>query len=344
MSIHRPTMKDVPGGNGCDEACANQNADQKQHNKACEQRAASELDDEQLYRQGHKRPEGDFCPICTLPISLPMGVHSVFFVCCMKKICNGCIMAAEKRDILNCPFCRTPRPKSEAESLAMVQTRVEKKDPAAINYLAQKYCHGNLGLQKDMRIAVELWTEAAELGSIKATFNLGYAYCSGDGVQKDEAKGIQLWSIAALQGHVESRHNLGCIEGEKGYYDLAVRHLMILAEMGFKDSVETIQQMFMGGLATEEQLAQGRKGYQDAVEKMKSHDRDEARALGNRNAPKLGKEEVSVSPSSMVWTRFGELNEIAAGEVVEFLLRTTRRLLRWFYQRSSRSRHASGYA
>ena len=189
-------MNDVPDGNGGDEACANQNVHQKQ---ACQQLAA-ELKDEQLYSQGLGRPEGDFCAICTLPISLPMGVHSAFFVCCMKMICNGCIMAAKKRDMLNCPFCRTPRPKSEAESLAMIQARVAKRDPVAINYLGQKYCHGNLGLQKDVRKAVELWTEAAELGSIKSTFNLGYAYCSGDGVQKDEAKGIQFWTMAALEG------------------------------------------------------------------------------------------------------------------------------------------------
>ena len=47
-------------------------AHRKQHKKACKKRAA-ELKDEQLYSQGHERPEGNFCPICTLPIPLPMG-------------------------------------------------------------------------------------------------------------------------------------------------------------------------------------------------------------------------------------------------------------------------------
>ena len=56
-----------------------QKAHRKQHKKACKQRAA-ELKDEQLYSQGHERPEGDFCPICTLPIPLPMDEHSVFNV------------------------------------------------------------------------------------------------------------------------------------------------------------------------------------------------------------------------------------------------------------------------
>ena len=54
-----------------------QRAQRKQHKKACKKRAA-ELKDEQLYSQGLERPEGDFCPICTLPIPLPMDEHSVF--------------------------------------------------------------------------------------------------------------------------------------------------------------------------------------------------------------------------------------------------------------------------
>jgi len=100
-------MNDVPDGNGGDEACANcskhqsdtvklknctacrlaeycgvdcQRAHRKQHKKACKQRAA-ELQDERLYSQGLERLEGDFCPICTLPIPLPMGEHSFFEWC-----------------------------------------------------------------------------------------------------------------------------------------------------------------------------------------------------------------------------------------------------------------------
>ena len=57
-----------------------QKAHRKQHKKECNQRAA-ELKDEQLYSQRHERPEGGFCPICTLPISLPVVEHSIVNVC-----------------------------------------------------------------------------------------------------------------------------------------------------------------------------------------------------------------------------------------------------------------------
>ncbi|EJK53487.1 hypothetical protein THAOC_27074, partial [Thalassiosira oceanica] len=95
-----------------------QRAHRKLHKKACKQRVA-ELKDEQLYGQGHERPERDFCTICTLPISLPMEDHSVFEVCCMKRICEGCVRAAQKRGMFDCAFCRTPCPDNDADTLAI---------------------------------------------------------------------------------------------------------------------------------------------------------------------------------------------------------------------------------
>ncbi|EJK46661.1 hypothetical protein THAOC_34664 [Thalassiosira oceanica] len=246
-----------------------QRAHRRQHKKACKQRAA-ELKDEQLYSMGHERPEFDFCPICTLPIQLPMTPHATLNVCCVKQICNGCVMAAKKRGMLDCAFCRTPIPDCDADSLAMVRARVAKKDPAAIHFLGHKYCFGQLGLQKDMQKAFELWTEAAELGSIQALYNLGGSYDLGEGVQEDKAKATVFNRKAALQGHVMSRHNLGCFEGEKGNHDRAVRHFLISAKMGYEGSVEKIKRMFMRGQATKEHYTQALKGFQDAVEEMKN--------------------------------------------------------------------------
>ena len=179
----------------------------------------------------------------------------------------------------DCAFCRTPIPENDDfdRLTMMIQARVEKKDPKAINYLGHKYFYGELGLQKDARKAFELWTEAAELGSIEALFNLGVAYYYGDGVEQDKGKGAQFWTEAAMQGHVECRYNLGGYELWKGNHDRAVRHLLISAKMGNKMSVEAIKKMFTMGAATKEHYAEVLKGYQDAVEEMKSHDRDQAK-------------------------------------------------------------------
>ena len=96
----------------------------KLHKKACKKRAA-ELKDERLYSRGHERQEGDFCPICALPVPLPAGKHSNVSACCMKMVCNGCLLAAIKVGINDkCAFCRSPkRSRDEADLLKMVRTR-----------------------------------------------------------------------------------------------------------------------------------------------------------------------------------------------------------------------------
>ena len=259
-----------------------QKAHRKRHKKACKQRVA-ELKDEKLYSQGHERPEGDFCPICTLPIPFPMSDHSLLQACCMAHICKGCVVAAAKRGMFDCPFCRAPRHGGKrADGLAMVQARVEKKDPEAIYILGKAYFHGDHGLQRDTRKAVELFTEAVELGSISALFSLGNAYRQGKGVEQDKAKAMQLYEEAAMQGHAGCRYNLGNLEVGKGNHDRAARHLLIPAKMGHMESVEKMKELFTAGVATKEQYAEALKGYQDAVEEMQSHDRDEVKRLEQR--------------------------------------------------------------
>ena len=62
----------------------------------------------------------------------------------------------------------------------------------------------------------------------------------------------------------------------KGNYGGALRHLLISAKMGHKDSLDIIKKMFVKGHATKAQYAEGLKVYQDAMEEMKSPERDEA--------------------------------------------------------------------
>ena len=131
-----------------------------------------------------------------------------------------------------------------------------------------------------MQRAVELWTEAAELGSVEALVRLGDSYRLGNGVQEGEAKATEFYQKAAMRGHAESRYNLGVIEAQKGNNDRAVRHWLISAKMGDKGSLEMTKKAFMAVYATKEQYAEALKGYQDAVAEMKSHDRDEAKKLG----------------------------------------------------------------
>ena len=196
---------------------------------------------QRLMAEGHERPEGDACTICFNLIELPVLKHSKINVCCMKKICIGCFLAAQQRGMYSsCPFCRTALPRDNESVLAMVQRRVDKGDAEAMKKLGDDYDTGGLGVTKDVPRAIELWTEAAELGSLDAHYQLGVVYYDGDGDEVDKPRGIHHWQQAAMKGHVTSRHNLGDIEFEEGNYEVAVRHWMISAKMGYQDSLNAI--------------------------------------------------------------------------------------------------------
>ena len=234
-----------------------------------------------LLTRGCERTEGDVCKICFLPIGFPVGQNSKFNVCCMKRMCDGCVFAARQRGILDkCPFCRTPLPRGDASELAMIRKRVRKGDAAALNFLGGKYYFGQSGLAKDVPRAIKLWTEAAELGSLDAHYALAQFYYDGDAVEEDKVKGIRHWQQAAMEGHVQSRNNLGAFAFVIGKYDLALQHWMISAKMGYEHSLHAIKGMFTRGQATKAQYAEALKGFGDAVEEMKSPQREEAKRLG----------------------------------------------------------------
>lgn len=61
-----------------------------------------------------------------------------------------------------------------------------------------------------MQRAIELWTEATELGSVEALHSFGVVYRYGEGIRHVKAKGIQLLEKAAMQGHVVSMVSFCC--------------------------------------------------------------------------------------------------------------------------------------
>ncbi|EJK69644.1 hypothetical protein THAOC_09076, partial [Thalassiosira oceanica] len=261
--------------------------------------------EEELMNSGHELPEGYTCPLCCLPIALPLAKHSQFESCCMKRVCDGCILASHQRGMGKiCAFCRTPTPDDDAALLALVQKRADAKDPLAIEFLAQSYYDGKHGLKQETSRAIELWTEAANLGDLNAHFKLGWRYYQGEGVEQDVAEGTRHWHHTAIRGHPESRFVLGIDEWENGNHELAVRHLMISAKMGDDDSLNEIKDMFMKGHATKVQYAEALKGYQTALEETKSPQREEAKKIQWELTVEVSAtagpgREVSASPSTV---------------------------------------------
>mmetsp|Transcript_13604 Transcript_13604/g.32093 ORF Transcript_13604/g.32093 Transcript_13604/m.32093 type:complete len:280 (-) Transcript_13604:206-1045(-) len=232
-----------------------------------------------LMKKGRTRSEEDECPICSLPLPLDRKQSSIQ-VCCMKRMCLGCNLAAHKRGIRGCPFCRTPALTDDSKILAMIQKRVDAGDPVAMYFLGSQYQAGLLGLEKDVTRAVELYERAAELGVKEAHYNLGVLHARGTGVEKDVAKAFRHYEAAAMSGDVDARFNLGCLEKNAGNNDLALQHFLISAKLGCDGSLSNVKRLLMAGLATKADYAAALRGHQKAVEEMSSPNRAEAKALG----------------------------------------------------------------
>ena len=275
MLICGACKRELPGG-----AYSEEQRGRRQSIRRCNECVASG-NQLVLMKKGRTRSEEDDCPLCQLPLPLDPD-QTTFRVCCMTLVCKGCTLAAEKRGMRGCPFCRTPRPKEGSQVVPMIQKRVDAGDPVAMSDLGNIYRSGQFGLEKDVTRAVDLYERAAELGVKEAHLRLGllygHVYGSGEDVEKDMAKAIRHYEAAAVKGDVTARHNLGFEEYKDGIYDLALQHWMIAAKMGCQHSLHKIKLMFMEGLATKADYAEALREHQSAVEEMRSPDREEALA------------------------------------------------------------------
>ena len=85
-----------------------------------------------------------------------------------------------------------------------------------------------------------------------------------------------------MGGNVTARHNLGINEIKAGDMDRALKHFMIAVRGGYDGSLDTIKQMYSKGYATKEDYMKALQSYQTYLGEIKSKQRDEAAAAGEK--------------------------------------------------------------
>ena len=244
------------------------------HKKECKKRVA-ELEDEMLFKQPEGTHLGD-CPICCLPMPIEIKSKSVLASCCSKRICNGCNVANQKREKWGrleqkCAFCRKPLVSTDEEFNERKMKRIEANDPVAMYSMGtERYDKG------DYKRAFEYYSKAAALGDVEAHYQLSALYHKGEGVEKDRKRELHHLKQAAIEGHPDARHNLGCFEGDNGRADRAAKHFIIAAKLGFEPSLDTLKKAYKAGLVSKDDFTEALRGYQIAIEAMKSPQREEA--------------------------------------------------------------------
>jgi TPR repeat protein len=111
----------------------------------------------------------------------------VYFECCGKYICRGCIYSfVESGNLGKCPFCKAEKyRKTDEEKVDELMKRVEANDAESTYLLGSYNYDGKLGLQQDL--AKGRWNYGnmqAELGSSEAHFTLGTFYHEGGDMKK----------------------------------------------------------------------------------------------------------------------------------------------------------------
>jgi len=258
----------------CNRDC--QIAHRKQHKKECKKRAA-EIRDEKLFADPPPREE---CPICM--ITLPLNASEVQFkACCGKSICYGCIYAmamSEGKDL--CAFCRTPPPRSHEEEIKRTKKLMDNGNAEAFYILASYYARGIMGMPQDQQKANELLLKAGKFGCSVGYYNLGRYYADPEG-EVDEKKAIHYFELAAMMGDVWARHNLGYMEEQTGNYHRAMKHFIISASAGSKDSLDMVQRAVMQGIVSKDIYEECSHAFNER-QKETSDAREKAAQIHNR--------------------------------------------------------------
>ena len=173
-----------------------------------------------------------------------------------------------------CPFCRTPYPLNDAaKAQKLFDKEYERRNLDAIRDRADKcmiegnYCE-----------AFKYYVQAAKGGDIEAHLQLGnIMYLGGMGVDRDPEKANFHVEEAAIGGHPKARVCLGTIESEFGNKERAVKHFIIGAKLGAKEVLEQLKQGYKDGSVSKDAFEEGLRGYQEAVNAMKTPQREAAK-------------------------------------------------------------------
>jgi TPR repeat protein len=193
-----------------------------------------------------------------------------YYSCCGKSICGGCIYSFRKSENDDyCPFCKAEI-SGKTEKVEELMKRAETNDASVMNVLGSWYYHGEGGVQQDQVKAMELWTQAANLGSSHAHFCLGVAYRQRGDLKKAKFH----WEAAAMAGIDVARFNIGGSEYSSGNIERAIKHWTIGASAGDYMAMHNLRAFFEKGVVSRESIDSTLTAYNYSCAEMRSEARD----------------------------------------------------------------------
>jgi TPR repeat protein len=186
--------------------------------------------------------------------------------------CGGCVYSFFRKSGNDdkCPFCNTDQYKTEEECIQELMKRVEVNDAGAMSALSSHYYHGREGVLQDQNKSMELWTQAAKLGSSQAHFHLGSTYEDWGDIKKAKFH----YEAAAIAGDESARYNLGIMEGKSGNIERSNKHLTFAASAGHYVAMHALRSLFEQGFVSRESIDSTLTTYNHSCAEMRSEARD----------------------------------------------------------------------
>jgi TPR repeat protein len=160
--------------------------------------------------------------------------------------------------------------KTDEENVEEIMRRVEANDVESMYVLGIHYQAGYGGLQQNEERAMELWIQAAKLGSSKAHLNLGNVYGEGGDLKKAKIH----YEAAAIAGHEGARYNLGCNETQSGNMERALKHWTIAATAGHQKAMNALLLAFNQSIVSRDEIDPILTSYNNSCAEMRSEARD----------------------------------------------------------------------
>ena len=133
--------------------------------------------------------------LCTLP--------------CRHELHKDCVEELRRQGVQQaCPLCRTPLspgPEQLFEDATCIYVRVAMRHRA----VGESWKPTKASEETDMAQLVNMWTNAANQGHVRAQSQLGFSYQSGSGVAQDYIKAVQWLRKATDQGLAKAQFKLG---------------------------------------------------------------------------------------------------------------------------------------
>ena len=240
------------------------------------------------------------CPICMLPFpsaGASGGTTAVYWFCCGKSVCGGCIIDAGEvqrksggdpikavEKLMICPFCRSSNMANYNNDKCKAKQEMKRANAGQSDSMcrvADYYFDGEMGFMRDKAEGLKWYHRASEAGSGQAAWNIGMFYYLGDGVDQDEEKALEYNQRAIELGFEPAYYSVGYILMARGEIEEAMLNYRKAAMCGadHRDLFDELRKGFSDGFITKEEYAFTLRKNQDAVNEAKTKGREKYRRI-----------------------------------------------------------------